>query len=221
MKRIEYKQGDRVGKCTYIRESEPLNAKRRAVLKCHCGNEYETSIASALRGNSCGCIRRANTGKMFESHGLSKTKTYKIWKGIKKRCTNPKEKHYDRYGGAGIGMAEYWINDPAAFCEYVEALLGYDVTRLSIRGLTLDRIDGAGNYEKGNLRWALPAIQVRNRGKQANNTSGFTGVYWIKNLGKYQVKVSKETVGYCHDPAKGAEMRREFIIKNKLKGYNV
>lgn len=33
-------------------------------------------------------------------------------------------------------------------------------------GLTLDRIDSAGNYEPTNCRWATPTTQIRNRSKR-------------------------------------------------------
>ena len=36
------------------------------------------------------------------THGMSKTRPYEIWIGVKKRCDNPKHKNYDRYGGRGI-----------------------------------------------------------------------------------------------------------------------
>ncbi len=36
------------------------------------------------------------------THGYSKTKLYKIWIDMKKRCYNPASTGYEYYGGRGI-----------------------------------------------------------------------------------------------------------------------
>ena len=54
-------------------------------------------------------------------------------------------------------------------------------------GLTIDRIDSNGNYEKANCRWASREIQQRNKRLiQVNNTSGYKGVCLHKPSGKFQ-----------------------------------
>jgi hypothetical protein len=51
------------------------------------------------------------------------------------------------------------------------------------RGTTLDRIDGSGNYEPGNCRWATLSVQRRNQTKRGRKlTQGMATA--IRVIGK-------------------------------------
>lgn len=85
-----------------------------------------------------------------------KKKKQKVWTALTKarrRCENPKDPAYPRYGGRGI---EYRIKNTQ---ELVDAIgwppeLG--------RKCSIDRIDTNGHYEVGNLRWADATEQANN-----------------------------------------------------------
>jgi len=69
-------------------------------------------------------------------------------------------------------------------------------------------MDGLDNRRK-NLRIATNAQNRRNRGKQANNTSGYKGVTWRKQRKKWQahiqVKGKVKHLGYFTDPVEASE----------------
>lgn len=44
-----------------------------------------------------------------ESVPKSKTSTYKIWQGMKKRCLNPASNVYSYYGERGITVCDRWL----------------------------------------------------------------------------------------------------------------
>lgn len=79
-------------------------------------------------------------------------KTHNSWRGMKERCTNPKNSHWHIYGAKGIKVCESWL----CFASFLEDM-GFRPD-----GMTLDRIDTAGNYEPGNCRWATHGQQSRN-----------------------------------------------------------
>lgn len=87
------------------------------------------------------------------THGMSGTRVYGIWAGMKTRCSNPNATGYERYGGKGIRVCERW-NDFLLFLED----MGHPA-----EGMSIERNDGFGDYEPGNCRWATTLEQNRNQ----------------------------------------------------------
>ena len=73
---------------------------------------------------------------------------------MKQRCTNIKNPDYFDYGGRGIVICTRW-NDFENFL----ADMGVKPTPEH----SIDRINGNGNYEPSNCRWATSAEQHKNR----------------------------------------------------------
>ncbi|MEH0578963.1 hypothetical protein QBA54_31840 [Streptomyces sp. B21-108] len=88
------------------------------------------------------------------THGMSGTPTYKVWRGMVTRTTNPRASNYQHYGARGIAVCARWRSFENFYADMGP---GYGP------GLTLDRIDVDGNYEPANCRWATPAVQSRNQ----------------------------------------------------------
>lgn len=107
------------------------------------------------------------------------------WSHMKQRCFNPNNKRYKDYGGRGIKVCDEWVNDFKSFYNYIG--------ERPSSNHSLDRIDNNGNYEPGNVRWSTYEEQNNNRRPRAlfrinkNNTSGYTGISWIKNDRKWRV----------------------------------
>lgn len=99
--------------------------------------------------------------------GRRKHPLYITWAGMHQRCRNPNTKNYGRYGGRGITICKRWFD----FANFL-ADMGMKPTPAH----TLDRIDSNGNYEPGNVRWALPIHQTHNRRTLTTNKSGIQGV---------------------------------------------
>lgn len=126
--------------------------------KCDCGNDCIVKGYSLKSGNtkSCGCLQKENASKAKCKHRMSKTKLYKRWEDIKKRCYNKNSYNYKNYGGRGIKVCDEWLNDFMNFYNWAMEN-GYE------ENLSIDRIDNNGDYEPNNCRWVDIKTQCNNR----------------------------------------------------------
>lgn len=161
--------------------------------RCDCGAE-SVSFGLALKAgmtHSCGCIGAANQ-KAFPAkaalvttkHGAARRSgmdsEYKVWRGMRNRCNDPKAIGYENYGGRGIRVCPEW-DDYSAFL----AAVGPRPTPRH----SLDRINPNGNYEPGNCRWVTRDIQQFNR--RARTKSGVSGVSWSDRDGRWLWSVAR------------------------------
>jgi hypothetical protein len=125
--------------------------------RCECGNERDVVSLKLVSGHtkSCGCLKAETTRARARTHGMSESREFHAWAAAKQRCTNPKNKAYPRYGGAGIRMCDAWLNSFETFLR--------DMGPAPTQRHTIDRFpDKKGNYEPGNTRWATPTEQANN-----------------------------------------------------------
>lgn len=91
-----------------------------------------------------------------KKHGMTGTKVFDAWVNIKQRTCNPNMRAWKRYGGRGIKVCDEWKNDFIAFFNHV-GNPPFDRAQI-------DRINNDGHYEPGNVRWATPKQNARNKG---------------------------------------------------------
>lgn len=181
--------------------------RRYGLYKCFCDKEFEAIVTNvnSNRTKSCGCLRGIN-------HNLTSHRLYGIWHDMIRRCNNPKRRNYIYYGGRGIKVCNEWL-DINRFID--------DMYPSYVEGLTLDRIDVNGNYEKNNCRWENNNVQRRNTQLlRKDNTSGYRGVTWFKNYNKWcsSITVNSKNInlGYFKDKVEAAKAYDGYVINNKL-----
>lgn len=165
----EIKINDKFGRLTVIGIGTPVKSGSAFICRCDCGNVKEIARCGLVTGHtkSCGCLQReraAEAGRQSKTHGLRKTRLFKVWDGMNQRCYNPNNSHYKYYGAKGVTICDEWREFLNFYNWAMKA--GYDPE--AKRGdCTIDRIDPYGNYEPRNCRWVSMKVQNTNKRRKA------------------------------------------------------
>ena len=156
---------EKFGKLTALSWVKKVNATGAYWLcKCDCGDTKVICGNSLRKGltKSCGCIMRQTR----KTHGMSKTRVYNIWEGVKARCLNPNKKEWKNYGGRGIKLHKPWYN----FTEFYKDMGDPPDNHV------IDRADNDGDYTPENCKWVTY--------KESNNNTRHNINLTIKNTTK-------------------------------------
>jgi len=115
---------------------------------CDCGNISHVRTGALKSGNTTKCI---SCGPKI--HGMSRTKLYKVWQGMKTRCNNSNAINYRYYGGRGISYDPTW----EIFLNFYK-----DMKDKYKKGLSLERKNNGLGYSKNNCEWTTPKQQSKN-----------------------------------------------------------
>lgn len=161
--------GTKINLLTYLGISPSICLRSRGVFLCDCGTKKSMSFSEVRYGKtkSCGCLHLTRV----VTHGLSRSRPYKIWQAMVNRCTNVNDISYENYGSRGITVCDRWL-DFTNFWEDVEDIYQDD--------LTIERIENNKGYYLENVRFATKKEQALNR-RNKLGASGFKGVFKTKS----------------------------------------
>lgn len=149
--------------------------------------------------------------KNATKHGQHKTKIYKLWLNINRRCYDKNSTRYSDWGGRGITVCNEWQDN---FENFKEWCLNNEYSEK----LTLDRIDNNGHYAPNNCRFTDKSTQGANKRKYKSNTSGYIGIY--KNGAGYYFEISYKNNTYRETKFKtkldAVKARDKYIEFNNL-----
>lgn len=175
---------------------------------CDCGNTHTVRPDQLVSGEivSCGCYMREAVARRETVHGHARrgshSAEFEAWGALRERCNKPSSPEYKNYGGRGITVCQRWDESFQSFFD--------DVGRRPSPKHSLDRIDVNGNYEPGNVRWALYETQVNNK----RNT-----VYFEPYGVRVPVSILARAVGMNRNTLK-ARLEHGFDLVSAIRGEN-
>lgn len=142
--------------------------------RCDCGNTINVTYSTLKRyqRKSCGCVSFNGT------HKQSKTRLYKIWKAMRKRCSNPNDPVYRWYGQKGITVCNEW----AKFVNFKNWAYenGYN------DNLSIERKNPAWNYCPENCEWITRSENSKRAAAANPHKGGKHNLYKTKIYGFWQ-----------------------------------
>lgn len=121
---------------------------------CDCGTETKGALSKVRSGwkKSCGCHKIELISRRQRTHGLSETRAYNSWRGMIRRCTDPKHQNFTRYQSLGVAVCERWMK-----FENFLADMGQPPA-----GMSIERKENHLGYFKENCKWATRIEQQNN-----------------------------------------------------------
>lgn len=182
-------EGERFGKLVAVRPAPKATwpGNGRVVVwecRCDCGRACTARATNLRQGRTTKCLVcvHAHRQSFSKTHGLSESREYRSWAQMVARCTRPRNKRFEHYGGRGITVCSEWLGRGGfdAFIDHI-GMMPDDSPRWS-----LGRKNNDGHYEPGNVRWETSVTQANNTSRSrfvVHNGQRKTIAEWAREAG--------------------------------------
>ena len=192
--------GQRFGRLIVIdRAKNNTKGETQWLCKCDCGNEIITNSYRLRHGitKSCGCLSKEKASKKFKKY--NKYYTYKDivfvkfsncdeyficdlddWNKLNKYCW------YKTHGG----YAQAWIKESKKY-KFMHELIMQTPSNM-VTDHIYQVSNGVCDNRKSNLRVCTQQQNLMNCLLRNDNNSGITGVFWVEQLNKWRVQITKD-----------------------------
>lgn len=138
--------------------------------RCDCGNEVVVSSYRLRMGQvtSCGCEQRLAVDAALSERMGSESRLHALWSSMMRRCEDPSDPRYKKYGGAGVRVCDEW-REFGVFGGWA-VRHGYSARKV------LKRKDAAKGYSPDNCMWIYVQKLMRSPGPRHGSGITIDGV---------------------------------------------
>ena len=172
------------------------DARGRALwrCRCECGNEIIVRGDSlrSERTTSCRCCTRDRVVEAHTTHGMSKTRLYRIWLVMLQRVgvlKGASENNKRNYQDRGITVCDEWL--------VFENFRDWALTHGYKEGLQIDRVNNDAGYCPENCRWVTPKENANNRRNTIRLEDGTSLAMFCSKVGIQTRENGKQTKQYA------------------------
>lgn len=193
--------GQKFGRLTVVRQVEDYispSGKHYAkwLCYCQCGSFTEVMGSSLVSQDivSCGCFHKNQLAQRNKKQ-FKKCNDYEVQEDYVIMYTNKGEPFF-------VDLEDFWKVKNICWCKNSDGyIVGWTNNRQiglhqvimnASNGLVVDHIHGKESRNdncKSNLRIATISQNGMNKKIMSNNTSGTTGVVWVKNKNKWKAQI--------------------------------
>lgn len=101
-----------------IKDLGVVRGRRKGIYECSQCNEHIERRVSHVNSSKTSLCKACLMSNKMKTHGKTNTRLFRIWQGMKDRCSNPNNPEYKYYGNKDIRVCDEWENNFEAFYQW-------------------------------------------------------------------------------------------------------
>ena len=133
-----------------------VKGRRKGIYECSQCKEYIERRTSHVKNSKTTLCKACLMSNKMKTHGKTNTRLFRIWQGMKDRCSNQNNPQYKYYGGKGVFVYAIWKDDFQSFYDWAMSN-GYDDTKVLDKDILCDENNlNPKFYSPDTCLWVTP-----------------------------------------------------------------
>ena len=139
-----------------IKDLGVVNGRKKGIYECSQCEEHIERRTSHVKSSKTTLCKACLMSNKMKTHGKTNTRLFRIWTGMKDRCSNPNNPEYQWYGGKGVFVYAVWKDDFQSFYDWAISN-GYDDTEVLDKDILCDENNFSPKfYSPDTCLWVTP-----------------------------------------------------------------